>query len=97
MLTGHVRHAATLLSDGRVLVEGGTYFCDPEFGFCFTTNKAEIYNAASDTWTNTGRLLVPREQHTATRLPDGRVLVTGGVNDEHVAPFNSTEIFTPLS
>ena len=95
MLQGHVRHSAVTLTDGRVLIEGGTFFCDPEFGFCFTTNGAEIYSPSSNEWTRTGRMIVPREEHAASALPDGRVLVTGGDNDEHVAPLNSTEIFTP--
>jgi hypothetical protein len=95
MLLGHIRQTAVALTDGRVLVAGGTYFCDPEFGFCFTTNEAEIYSPASNEWTRTGRLLLPREQHAASLLPDGRVLVTGGDYDEQIAPLSSTEIFTP--
>jgi N-acetylneuraminic acid mutarotase len=95
MTRGHVRHAAAALADGRVLVSGGTYFCDPEFGFCFTTDQAEIYSPATNQWTRTGKLIVARELHTATLLPDGRVLVTGGVSDTHVAAYDTTEIFTP--
>jgi N-acetylneuraminic acid mutarotase len=95
MQRGHIRHAAVALADGRVLVSGGTYYCDSEFGFCFTTNEAEIYTPASNTWAKTGRLIAARERHTATLLPDGRALVTGGVSDTHLAPYYSTEIFTP--
>ena len=95
MQRGHVRQAAVALADGRVLVSGGTYFCDSEFGFCFTTDLAEIYAPATNTWARTGKLIVAREEHTATLLPDGRVLATGGVSDTHLAPYNSTEIYTP--
>lgn len=95
MTRGHVRHAAAALADGRVLVSGGTYFCDPEFGFCFTTDQAEIYSPATNRWIRTGKLIAARELHTATLLPDGRVLVTGGVSDTHVAPYGTTELFTP--
>ena len=57
-------HAGTtLLSDGTVLVIGGT---------------AELYNRASGTFTAATSLLQSRSGHTATRLLDGRVLVAGG-------------------
>jgi hypothetical protein len=90
-----VRHSAAVLDGGRVLADGGTYFCDPQFGFCFTTNTAEIYSPGTNRWDRTGRLNVPRELHRSALLPDGRVLVTGGVSDEQAAPLASTEIFTP--
>jgi len=95
LVRAKVRQSAAVLADGRVLAEGGTYFCDPEFGFCFTTNDAEIYSPATNRWERSGKMIIPRERHTSTLLPDGRVLVTGGDNDTNVTPFNSTEIFTP--
>jgi hypothetical protein len=95
LVRAKVRQSAAVLADGRVLAEGGTYFCDPEFGFCFTTNDAEIYSPATNRWERSGKMIIPRERHTSTLLPDGRVLVTGGDNDTHVTPFNSTEIFMP--
>ena len=67
-------HTATLLPDGKVLVAGGhdhdgvTYFIGP----------AELYDPASGTWSLTGSLDNAREDHTATLLPSGKVLVAGG-------------------
>ena len=38
----------------------------------------EIYDPATDTWSETGKLEVARQDHVAVRFPDGRVLVAGG-------------------
>jgi len=66
-------HVSTLLSDGRVLVSGGsTYSYNPVLA------SAEIYNPVNGTWSLTAAMSTPRWGLTATLLPDGRVLVSGG-------------------
>lgn len=62
-------HSATLLSDGKVLVAGGTGDL---------AQSAELYDPDTGTWSLTGALHRNRSGHTATLLPDGRVLVVGG-------------------
>ena len=67
---------ATLLRDGRVLLAGG-YNCAPA-GLDGIWRSAEIYDPATGTFAATGPMHKPREQHTATLLADGRVLIAGG-------------------
>jgi hypothetical protein len=61
-----LRHTATRLPNGRVLVIGGY------------SRTAEEYNPESKTWSAVGNPIATHRAHTATRLPDGTVLVAGG-------------------
>ena len=69
---------ATLLHDGRVLFAGG-YNCAPA-GADGTWASAELYDPATGTFSPTGSMAAPRQQHTATLLADGRVLIVGGLS-----------------
>jgi hypothetical protein len=74
--TPRALHTATLLQDGRVLVASGT---DPEeFVEGSALASAEIYDPATEMWSNTGDQNDARFYHTATLLPNGKVLVAGG-------------------
>ena len=69
-------HTATLLPIGQVLVTGGANCgddCPPDH-----RGRAELYNPTTRTWTNTGSMASSRWNHTATLLPNGKVLVAGG-------------------
>jgi hypothetical protein len=84
-------HTATLLKDGRVLIAGG-YNLD---GLNWVSqNSAEIYDPVTGTFSMTGSLNEPRVMHTATLLPDGRALITGGYGDASLA---TAEIYDPAT
>ena len=57
--------------------------------------SAELYDPASGTWTATGSLATARADHTATLLPNGKVLVAGGYcSGGYLA---SAELYDPAS
>jgi DNA-binding CsgD family transcriptional regulator/N-acetylneuraminic acid mutarotase len=85
-------HTATLLSDGRVLVVGGKR--EPEAAL--PEESAEVYDPATGSWTQVQGPVDPRADHTATRLPDGSVLVAGGVRG-CCGTLASAELYDPTS
>jgi N-acetylneuraminic acid mutarotase len=91
--TARKSHAAVLLLNGKVLVTGGQITSS---GFYVTTNAAELYDpsTSSGLWTSTASMNVARQFHTATLLPDGRVLVAGGVSNGYGLT-SSAELYDP--
>lgn len=93
---GRTWHTATLLPNGKVLVTGGdfTSFNGPD-----VTASAEVYDTDDGTWTPTGSLAQARRGHTATLLPSGKVLVTGGNPPTSSTPINltSAELYDPVT
>lgn len=95
-------HAAALLPDGRVLLTGGWdgWNHDPANDpdgcglTCGGMNDTPVlFDPVRRSFTPTGPLGTPREFHTAAVLPDGRVLISGGRDDN--GNVLGSEVFDP--
>jgi hypothetical protein len=104
-------HTATLLVDGRILVAGGSAYAAysdtqgvrasaelyASDGFTWVgISEAELYDPASGTWTFTGALGTGRTGHTATLLPNGKVLIAGGALTS-TNSLASAELYDPVT
>lgn len=65
---------ATLLPNGNVLVTGGSNGILNGVVYAST----ELYDPSTNSWSQAGDLTKARVYHTATLLPSGKVLLTGG-------------------
>jgi hypothetical protein len=83
---------ATPLSDGRVLFAGGQ-IGSPGPSHFVRTNAVVLYDPNGGT-VRTGSMVAAREDQTATLLPDGGVLISGGVDGNNSA-LASAELFKP--
>jgi hypothetical protein len=87
-------HTANLLPDGRVVVMGG-------LNGTGTLDTGEYMNPASSSkaWTLAGgKLSVSRENHTATLMPNGNLLIAGGYTQAaSTGPVSNADIFYPYS
>jgi N-acetylneuraminic acid mutarotase len=102
MSSPRYQHTASLLANGMVLVAGG----NNRVGTCSCTTfvaSADLYNPANNSFTPTGSLLTARYAHTATALPNGMVVVTGGFGgatstlESGGAPLSSAELYNPTT
>jgi len=89
LVTGRGYHTATLLSNGKVLVAGGI----KDKTSSRWVASAEIYDPATGIWSPTGALSVGRYGHTATLLPNGKVLVVAGLGSS--SRLASNELYNP--
>lgn len=83
--------SATLLLDGRVVLAGG--FRGRGDGDVLAS--LETWDPASGTFTPAGSLSEARWKHTATRLPDGRILFVGGQGPRGLV--GSAETWDPVT
>jgi N-acetylneuraminic acid mutarotase len=89
--TTRIGHTATLLQNGKVLVAAGLI----NYQSGAILNSAELYDPATGTWSITGSLNAARSDHTATLLPNGRVLVAGGQFSGN--ELSSAELYDPMT
>jgi hypothetical protein len=86
-------HTATLLPDGRVMIVGG-FNGD---GGPHTLSSCEIFDPETDSFLPAPDLPLAVHEHRATLLPDGDVLITGGmfVDETGTAAVNDTFVLRP--
>lgn len=90
MTLARVQHAAVQLANGDILFIGGDGAA---------SGTSERYNGRVNVFVLSGTLVDPRQAAQAAALPDGRVVLVGGMpprNDEF-APLRSAEIWDPVT
>lgn len=86
--------AAIRLFNGKVLITGGM----PQ-GVTFTNfSSTELYDPGTGLWSYTGSMAVGRRHSfSLTLLPNGKVLVAGGVLDWNGPHTNKAELYNPAT
>lgn len=109
MLEARAQHSLTTLPDGRVLAAGGFWApCGPHggcgvggaigFGYHGCARPlytAELFDPRTGTWSRTGRMAAPRHGHAAVLLPQGKVLVCCGWDDDDTP--TPAELYDPAT
>lgn len=93
MVQARGRHRAVLLSNpawgslqGEVLLTGGDITGAAVFGgLQQALDSVEIYDPTTGQFSLFGTMTVARQNHTATLLDDGRVMIAGGVGRPSVS------------
>jgi N-acetylneuraminic acid mutarotase len=79
--------SSTILNNGKVLIVGGIN----------AQQNAELFNPQTGNFEPTGNLSAPHSFHSATKLPDGRVLIAGGQDNNGPQTHSVCEIYDPLT
>jgi hypothetical protein len=88
--------------NGKVLITGGAGLTFDERGYSSNPwASAELYDPSAGIFTGTGDMATPRTFHTATLLPDGKVLIVGGltanINNGLSGLSASAELYDPVT
>jgi hypothetical protein len=95
LVLGRLKTYAVPLLDGRVLVVGADNTCAPGGAFDDSV-QTELWLPNSNGWKPMPDLGRPRDSFAIARLPDGRVLVSGGLNGGgRFQAYSSTVLFDP--
>jgi Galactose oxidase, central domain len=84
---------ATLMTNEKVLVAGG----EPAYADTgdFPLSRAELYDVSTGTFTATNSMHAARQEHAATLLPDGTILITGGRVDNFCSAATLADLYNP--
>lgn len=90
MWVPRVQHAALQLANGDILFMGGDGAA---------SGTSERFDVKLEKFILSGTLVDPRQAARAAQLPDGRVVLVGGMppRNEEFAPLRSAEIWDPLT
>ena len=93
-------HTATALRDGRVLIVGGRSAGSLDASEAFDAQAVILFKPSFDSKEGvftvlTDALSTARWDHSATLLPDGRIVIIGGRNES--GELSSAEIFDPAT
>ncbi|HMZ21611.1 MAG TPA: kelch repeat-containing protein, partial [Blastocatellia bacterium] len=94
---GRDGHTATMLPNGKVIIAGG-YVVQNSGGtgaFVNNVDAVELYDpskGAGAPFNETTKITFPRDAHTATLLPNGRVLFVGGRAQVTTASGNAVDV-----
>ena len=91
LLITRTHPTATLLNNGKVLIAGGAHPFTAEL----PTSTVVFHLTRHGTFSATGSLHKGRDDHTATLLRDGKVLITGGFDDDGYS--TGAEVYDPVS
>jgi hypothetical protein len=92
MNTGRYGQTATLLNDGLVMVVGG---CTASCNTGQQVATTEFYGVSAGYWFFAPSLTAARDQHTATLLADGDLLIAGGDISSCCNATATAELYTP--
>lgn len=102
LIQGRINPAVVKLNDGRILAIGGDVGGIPTLtdggGSALgigALSTCEIFDPATGLWAATGSMGWRRRMPEAIKLADGRVFVSGGVDDTGGHAIKSTEVFDP--
>ena len=90
MPTPRTSHTASIV-DGKVYVIGGYVQEDKKYK---NLGTIEIYDPATDCWTQAPDMLIGRSGHT-TEVIDGQIYIFGGDSDGAGGPLTSVEVYDP--
>lgn len=90
MTSSRSSHTATLLPNSKLLVTGGYDYYGPDI----TLSKTEIFDPTTGIWSQLEDMISARSTHTATLLPNGKILLAGGRNDSDIA-LSIAEVYDP--